>query len=223
MGSDLSTHILLIRHGETDWNAQGRIQGHLQVPLNARGLRQADALARRLAGSPFAAVHTSDLVRARQTAEAVADVCGLSVQVDERLREWDLGILAGMNISAAAQEQPDTFRIYRERIVDLPIPGGESIRQRFARVTECIEEIADVYSGQTLVVVSHGGPLGDCYRRALDIDPGKRIRIDLFNAAINRLRINGDNWEIDSWADTAHLESIGSLSNLESRKIVNDG
>jgi len=219
----VTTRILLIRHGETDWNAQGRIQGHLEVPLNTRGLRQADALAQRLAGGSFAAVYSSDLMRARQTAEAVADVCGLSVQLDKRLREWDLGILAGMSITAALQEQPETFRIYRERIVDRSIPGGESIRQRFARVTESIEEIACAYRGETLVVVSHGGPLGDCYRRALDIDPGKRIRIDLFNAAINHLRIDGDNWQIESWADKTHLESIGSISNLEFRKVINDG
>lgn len=209
----MSTRINLIRHGETDWNAEGRIQGHLPIPLNTRGREQAEALAVHLNDVPFDAVYSSDLLRARQTAEAIVRLSGHEILFDERLREWDLGELCGLLRTQVEQAHPQAARVRREYLVDEPMPGGESIRQRYERVTSAISDIASLHPGGNVIVVSHGGPLGDCYRCAIGKGVGERMKIDLFNASINRIRIDGDDWRLESWGFTDHLAAIGSLQN----------
>lgn len=213
----MTTRIILIRHGETDWNDQGRIQGHLPVPLNTRGKAQAEALATHLQRDSFDAVYSSDLLRARQTAETIVRVNGHALRLDQRLREWDLGMLSGMLRTEAEHDHPQIARIYRDYLVDDVIPGGESIRQRFERITAAISDIATRHPGGCVLAVSHGGPLGDCYHRAVGKDVGARLRIDLFNASINRIRVDGDHWSVDSWAQIEHLADVGSLLNWEGR------
>lgn len=214
----MPTEILLIRHGETDWNVHRRIQGHRPTGLNARGLAQAQALAKRLCDRPFAAIYSSDLPRARQTAEAIAAPRGHQIHLDSRLREWDLGVLSGLTAQEAQRSQPEALRLYRERIVDTTIPGGESIRQRFRRVTDTVQEIAERHPESTVVCVSHGGPLGDCYRQALGVGAESRVKPDLFNAAINQIHIDSNGWTLGTWADTDHLAELGALGNWEARR-----
>lgn len=213
----MSTRIILVRHGETDWNVEGRIQGHLPVPLNAQGAAQAEALAIHLRNVQFDVMYSSDLLRARQTAELIAEVSGHEILEDERLREWDLGILSGLLRTEAERGHPQAARIYREYLVDQIVPGGESIRQRFERVTKAIADFAARHPGETVVVVSHGGPLGDCYHRAAGKGVEERMKVDLFNASINRIGIDGDLWSLESWAQVEHLSAIGSLPNWEGR------
>lgn len=213
----MSTNIILIRHGETDWNAKGRIQGHLPVPLNARGAAQAEALALHLRDIPFDTIYSSDLLRARQTAGMIAELSGHEIQRDARLREWDLGILTGMLRVDAEREQPKAANIYRNYLVDQVIPDGESIRERFERVTHAVADIAAQHPGETVLVVSHGGPLGDCYRRAVGKGVEVRMKVDLFNASLNRVQIEESRWTLQSWGEIDHLSDIGSLPNWEGR------
>lgn len=213
----MTTQIVLIRHGETDWNVEGRIQGHLQIPLNRRGRAQAEALGTHLQGARFDAVYSSDLLRALQTAQAIVRHGGHQIRENERLREWDLGVLAGLRRTQAEHDQPKAAKIRRDYLVDEPIPGGESIRQRFERVTGAVSDIAAHHRGGRVLVVSHGGPLGDCYRRATGSGIEARMKIDLFNASINEVDIDGDSWTLKSWAQTEHLAAIGSLPNWEGR------
>jgi len=208
----MSTRITLIRHGETDWNAEGRLQGHLQVPLNRRGWAQAEALATQLQDIRFDAVYSSDLLRTLQTTWAIVRHSGQAVRTDERLREWDLGVLAGLYQTQVERDQPQTARIWRDYSVDEPIPGGESLRRRFERVTEAIAEIAAHHRGECVLVVSHGGPLGDCYRRTVGKGIEERLRIDLRNAMINRIRIDCDDWTVEAWAQADHLAAADLLS-----------
>lgn len=215
----MATQIILIRHGETDWNVEGRIQGHLPIPLNERGQAQADTVAARLKAVPFSALYSSDLLRACQTAEAIARTSGNEVTCDERLREWDLGVLSGLMRSLAEDLHPEAFGIYRNRIIDEPVPGGESVRQRYERVTGAVQEIASAHPEETVVVVSHGGPLGDCYRRASGAPLDSGISVDLFNASINVIRIDSNGWEVESWGDIDHLENLGTLANWEGRTL----
>jgi probable phosphoglycerate mutase len=214
----MSTVVWLIRHGETAWNAEERIQGHLQVPLNTRGREQAAAVAACLAGEPITAIYASDLIRASCTAAPIADALGLTVRLDARLREWDLGVLTGLSKEQAQHQQPDAYAIYRRRLVDRPVPGGESIRSRVDRVTDALTEITRAHDGEQVVVVSHGGPLGDCYRRAVGALIDERMEVDLHNAAINRLRMDADDWHIERWGERTHLAQIGTLANLEGRR-----
>jgi len=215
----MPTRVILIRHGETDWNVEGRIQGHLPIPLNERGLAQAEAVAARLETVPFAALYSSDLLRARQTAEAVGRGCGHEVRTDPRLREWDLGILSGLMRTVAEELHPEAFGIFRNRIVGEPVPGGESIRARFERVTEAVQDIASAHPGETAVAVTHGGPLGDCYRRAVGAHLESKMKIDLFNAGINVVQVEGATWHLESWGAVDHLEEIGTLANWEGRTL----
>jgi probable phosphoglycerate mutase len=215
----MATRVILVRHGETDWNAEGRIQGHLPVPLNERGRAQAEAVGARLEPVPFAALYSSDLLRARQTAEAIGRASGQRVRDDRRLREWDLGILSGLMRSVAEELHPEAFGIFRKRLLDEPVPGGESIRARYERVTAAVQEIADRHPGETVVAVSHGGPLGDCYRHAVGAPMGSQMRIDLFNAGVSVLRVMGEDWHLESWGAVDHLEAIGTLANWEGRTI----
>jgi probable phosphoglycerate mutase len=215
----MSTSIILIRHGETDWNAEGRIQGHLPVPLNARGMAQAEALGDHLQTVPFDAVYSSDLLRTRQTAEAIVNRSGHEIRMDARLREWDLGMLSGLLRTQAERDHPRTAQIYRDYLVDEPIPGGESIRGRFERVTAAVSDIAAQHPGESVLVVSHGGPLGDCYRRAIGKGVEERVKPDLFNASINRIRVDGDDWSVDAWAQVGHLvESPSAYPDLTVRE-----
>lgn len=208
----MSTRITLVRHGETAWNAEGRLQGHLQIMLNRRGWAQAKTLATCLQDTCFNAVYSSDLLRALQTAWMIIRHQGQAVRTDARLREWDLGVLAGLGRAQTEREQPHAARIRREHLVDEPIPGGESLRQRFERVTGAITEIAARHRGECVLVVSHGGPLGDCYRRAVGRGIEERMRIDLRNATLNQIDIDGDDWTVESWAQTEHLTAAGLLS-----------
>ena len=213
----MSTKVILVRHGETDWNAEGRIQGHLPVPLNERGLAQAEAVATQLAPLDFSALYSSDLVRARQTAEAIARCKGMSIRSDERLREWDLGILSGLTRSAAGKLRAEAYGIFLNHLVDEPIPEGESMRARYRRVISAVQDIASVHQGETVVVVSHGGPLGDCYRRAAGAPLESRVKIDLFNAGINVIRVTGKEWIVEDWGSVDHLDGVGTLANWEGR------
>lgn len=207
----MTTELTIVRHGETAWNAAGRIQGHLGEGLNARGRAQAQAAARRLAGERFVALISSDLERALETATAISTATGLPVRPDPRLREWDLGILSGRLRSDAERDHPHAFRIYSEHRVEPEVPGGESIRARYRRTTGCLEAIAAEFPGGRVVVVSHGGVLDDFYRRATGKPLDAPRDFQLYNAGLHRFRIDAKRWELIVWGDIEHLEGIGSM------------
>ena len=221
----MNTDIIVVRHGETDWNREHRIQGHLAIGLNERGRAQAAALARRLARRPadegFDALYSSDLLRARQTADAIARPLALSVSTDARLREWDLGVLAGETHASAQRRCPATLAIYREARPDAVVPGGESIRQRYRRVIAAVEDIARAHRGGRVLVVTHGGPLDDCYRRARGLSLEAPRGFDLLNASLNRFVLDLGRgevaWTLMQWSDVAHLdgaEVLGSTAGV---------
>lgn len=214
----MTTTLILIRHGETEWNATGRIQGHRPVSLNERGQKQAQAVAHRLQNEPFDALYSSDLSRTVQTAEAIAALTQHPIHTDARLREWDLGILSGLKRTEAQAHHPDAYGIYKEGRVDEPIPNGESIQNRYTRVTTCLEKIATNHPNQTLVIVTHGGPLGDCYRRATNLSFEKPLGVELYNGGLNIINIDHTNWALETWGDIDHLKDIGSMGDWEGRK-----
>jgi broad specificity phosphatase PhoE len=142
------TNLVLVRHGQTDWNLEGRYQGQKDVPLNAAGLEQAHQLAQKLAGQHFMALFSSDLQRASKTAEILGQVLGLPVRIDRRLREINQGCMEGQLV--------DFVFLKRNQDVDTPVPGGESIRQVADRVAAAIDDIAQTYAPGPLLVVTHG-------------------------------------------------------------------
>jgi probable phosphoglycerate mutase len=202
------TEICLIRHGETAWNAELRIQGHRDLPLNETGVLQAEALARRLAERHFDAIYASDLVRARQTAEPLARTRKLPVRIDAALRERNFGSWEGktreelLSIDAAMVEA-----LAARRPDDFP-PGGESLRQHLTRVLSCLSRLASRHAGETIAVVTHGGTLDLVYRHVHGVPIERPRDFPLPNASINWLSVSDDRWRLTSWGDTAHLDGI---------------
>jgi probable phosphoglycerate mutase len=152
--------LVLVRHGETDWNRSGRAQGHADVPLNALGRAQAEAVARVLAGFGPVRLWSSDLARARQTAEAIAMATGLEIACDPRLREYDVGKRSGLTLEEAAERYPEECAAYRAGTSATLVPGEESTEQVHQRVVpalrDCFSWLGD---GQTGIAVLHGACL----------------------------------------------------------------
>lgn len=209
-----TTQFILVRHGETDWNRQGRIQGHLDSPLNAEGMAQAGRLADRLRSESFDAIVSSDLGRARSTAEIIAAQTGHVVSVDARLRERNYGIFQGLTLRQAEARYPDAYSSYRDESVGHTIPGGESTRDCFARHLACLNQLAARHAGQRLVVVAHGGVLDGLHRHAMRLPHvGARV-FTIVNASLNWFTCDAGEWRLDRWADVAHLGRSESLDDV---------
>lgn len=150
------TRLLLVRHGETDSNVEGRSQGRRDVPLNEHGRRQAAALAERLGADPPAAVYASPLQRAQDTAAAIAAACGVAVSTDERLAELDQGELDGLTPQEMRERNPEFLqRWMSDDPSELTMPGGESLADAQRRMLDAVREIAARYVDETVVAVSH--------------------------------------------------------------------
>jgi broad specificity phosphatase PhoE len=152
------TTIHLVRHGETDWNRDLRWQGHADPPINEWGRDQARALGDELAGTPFAAVYSSDLRRAVETAEIVAARLDLPVAVEAALREIDVGSWEGLTLAEIEARSPEAVRRWDDG-GEHGWEGGESHEQMAARVRAAIQRIAAQHRGEQVLVVSHGGPI----------------------------------------------------------------
>jgi probable phosphoglycerate mutase len=207
--SNNETRILLIRHGETAWNAERRLQGHLDIALNTEGERQAALLASALASERIDAIVSSDLLRARQTAEAVARVHGMPLQIDRTLRERCYGGFEGLLYSEIAQRFPLEFAAWQARDIDAVLPlganRGETFRQFNSRVTTAMLRWARSHPGKTLALVAHGGVLECAYRAALDMPLETPRDFKVHNASINRFTVHADQLRLTSWGETAHL------------------
>jgi probable phosphoglycerate mutase len=201
--------LILIRHGETAWNAERRLQGHLDIALNAHGERQAAALAVALAHQHFDLVVASDLRRAHQTAQAIAQARGLPLQVDPALRERCYGGFEGLRYADIEQRFPLEFAAWQGREVDAVLPPGanrgETFRQFNARVTGAIVRWGQAHPGKTLALVAHGGVLECAYRAALGLPLETPRDFKVHNASINRFTLSGGVLALQSWGETEHL------------------
>jgi broad specificity phosphatase PhoE len=150
------TELWLVRHGQTDWNVEGRFQGQSDVPLNSAGLAQASDLAAKLAGHKFSAVYSSDLMRARQTAIAIAGRLGLPVRVDRRLREICQGEWEGLLVGEVRQRYSQDFSVPYHDTARSRAPGGESVIQLAERLIQAANDIAAAFPAQSVLIVSHG-------------------------------------------------------------------
>ena len=203
------TELLLIRHGETDWNVQGRFQGQIDVPLNALGLRQAALTAERLAGERFDAFYCSDLLRTRQTAAPTEQRLALAAAPDAALREQHFGILEGLSFDEVKARHPELLAAWMRHDPEYALPEGESVRDFHARVIGALHALAERHAGQRLAVVTHGGVLDMVFRtvHALPLVGPRTCPIP--NAGLNHLRVRqGGRLEIVAWADDAHLAEL---------------
>ncbi|MGK5022855.1 histidine phosphatase family protein [Janthinobacterium lividum] len=207
----MSTTILLIRHGETAWNAGRRLQGHIDIALNAAGLAQAGALGQALADAPLAAIIASDLQRAQQTAQAVADVQDLPVQIDPLLRERCYGAFEGLLYADIAARYAHEYAQWQSRQIDAVMPSGEreaeSFRQFYARANGAIARWAQQYEGQTIAIVAHGGVLECAYREALGMALDSPRDFQVKNASVNRFLYADGKLHLVHWGNIEHLSA----------------
>lgn len=205
------TRILAIRHGETAWNVDTRIQGHLDIPLNAQGLRQAAHLAQALAeGDAVDAVYASDLSRAHATASAIAQALQQSVTAHPGLRERHFGEFQGRTFAEIEVELPEHAWHWRKRTPDwVPPGGGESLEMLRERILNTVNELAARHTGQQIVLVAHGGVLDILYRAATRLELQAPRTWQLTNTAVNRLLWSPQGLSMVGWGDTSHLDLLG--------------
>jgi len=199
------TRIIAIRHGETAWNAASRLQGQLDIPLNALGRAQAAQLAAALHDEGISAVISSDLGRAADTARALAEPLGLPLQLDAALRERGFGTMEGHTFEEIDRDMPDMARRWRIRDPDFGPPGGERLAEFYARSVAAAERLALAHAGRTIALVSHGGVLDCLYRAAARIELQASRTWQLGNAAINRLLHSPEGFVLVGWNDHQHL------------------
>jgi probable phosphoglycerate mutase len=204
-GVDAATRVIVLRHGQTAWNADTRIQGQLDIPLDDTGRQQAERLALALADEGLDAIYSSDLLRARATAEPLAQRCGLPLATDMRLRERGFGRFEGLTHAEIGLRWPEDAARWRQREPGFAPGGGETLLQFHARCVPAAAELAARHPGQVIALVAHGGVLDALYRAATRLAPEAPRSWQLGNATINRLLWNGSGFVLVGWDDARHL------------------
>jgi probable phosphoglycerate mutase len=201
------TRIIAIRHGETAWNVDTRIQGQLDIPLNPKGRWQAERLAHALKGESIAAIYASDLTRAWETATYLGHSQDLPITKEIGLRERGFGEFEGKTFAEIEVLSPEQSLRWRKRDPHFHPAGGESLIALHARVIEAAERLAALHPGEQIALVGHGGVMDVLYRAATRLDIQAPRSWTLGNAAINRLLWTPEGFTLVGWADTQHLDS----------------
>jgi len=201
----LMTKIVLVRHGETFWNLESRIQGHLDSPLTEKGITQAEALAQHLKSQSFATLYSSDLGRAYETARRISEKNGLSISVKTCLRERNLGILQGQLKGELEKNFPKEAPYYRANDPDYLIPEGETLRQLSQRSVKCLEAIAQKHDGERILVVTHNGVLVSILKNTLCIPLETPRYFVSLNTGINVFSYHNKIWKLEVWGDSSHF------------------
>ncbi len=202
----MTTTFIIIRHGETFWNREHRIQGHRDSALTPEGIAQAEACARRLQSEAIDVVIASDLNRVQHTANILTGDRNLPTTFDASLRERCFGIGEGMTYAEMETKYPQMFSTTGLVDAELTLPEGESRAVFHHRVKSSIEGLTVAHAGKRILVVTHGGVLGVIYRWLNDLPVGAQ-RIAIPNVGYNRLSVGPDGWKIDVWGDTSHLSA----------------
>lgn len=202
--------ITAVRHGETAWNVDTRIQGQMDIGLNARGQWQAQQLGAALAERGIGPIYSSDLARAHHTALAIAAHAGIApetVALHSGLRERAFGVFEGRTHAEIETHWPDEALRWRQRVPDWAPGGGESPLQLRQRVAQTVAQIAARHPGEHIALVAHGGVLDMLYRLATGQAVDAPRTWELGNCAINRLLWTPQGLSLVGWADTAHLDT----------------
>lgn len=200
--------LILVRHGVTAWNKVRRFQGQIDIPLDDEGRDQAARAGRRLAREPVSAVYSSDLGRARQTAEAIASALALPLRTDTGLRERHYGAFEGRTHDEIRVADPEAWARWHAREPDYVLPGGgESLQTFNGRVRTTLRTLARRHRGERVVAVTHGGVLDCAYRLASGLPLSAPRTYDLLNASLNRIAWDDEGFRVLAWADVAHLHA----------------
>ena len=204
------TQVVLVRHGETEWNRDQRVQGHLDVPLSERGVEQAERLAAWIKDEPTDAVLTSDLQRARVTAEILA-AGRVPVLLEARLREGRFGLFEGLTGAEARASYPEEYRAWREDAIRHRPPGGETLEDLQRRCMEALAERLPAYPGETVLVVAHGGPIRVMVCGLLELPMSVYPRLRVENTAVTRILFTERGAILAGFNETAHLRASEAM------------
>ena len=202
-------HLMLVRHGETEWNVQRRYQGQSDVPLSEIGNQQAESIAGRLAGQEIDAIYASDLKRAWQTAQVIAAQIGLDVISEPRLRELKFGILEGLTFEEAEEKYPEMITAWLDDFNNTP-ERAETIDMFNARIVSLLDDLKRKHDEQVVLLVGHGGSLSEILRAVLGLSLEKRWYIQMENASLSEVLIADDYVALNRLNDTCHLVVLGS-------------
>jgi len=200
-------HLMLVRHGETEWNVQRRYQGQSDVSLSELGHRQAIHIAERLAGQKIDALYASDLKRAMETARAIAERNNMEILPEPRLRELKFGILEGLTFEEAEDQYPEMISAWLEDFNNTP-DGAETIDQFNVRIISFLDDLKQRHDGQIVLLVGHGGSLSEILRVILGLSPERRWYIEMENASLSEVLLAEDYVAIKRLNDTCHLSDI---------------
>ncbi len=199
------TKLILVRHGQTAWNKEGRFQGQSDVALSEEGIQQAEALAAHFPVDSVDAVYSSDLVRARRTAEIIAERFGLRVETKQSLRELHFGDWEGLTYDEIVGHWPDALANFLQHPDILEVPNGETFPQVRKRAMDAIDDILKEQEGKTVVLTAHGGILRTILTAVLHMPLQYLWSIRQFNTAVSIVSYEEGNWTIELMNSTAHL------------------
>ena len=202
---DVMTRVILVRHGQTKWNVELKYQGHSEVELTPTGIEQAKLVAGRLAKEPLAAVYSSDLGRARMTAQYIAERHSLPVITVSDLREYHFGEWEGLSFKQIAERWPDISASFFRNPDDIRIPGGETFRDVKARAESAVKRLVSQHPDQTIVIVSHGGTIRTILCAALGLHLNRVWAIKQDNTAVNVIEYHDADSIVALVNDTHHL------------------
>jgi probable phosphoglycerate mutase len=208
----MTTRLCIVRHGETAWNAEHRVQGQLDVPLNAIGQAQALAASKVLSKEKFDAIYSSDLTRARQTAAPTAGMLSLKVLFEKDLRERHYGIFERLTYAEVKVRFPEDYARFEARDPEYAFRTGEALKDFSARSIAAISRIIGKHENQNILVFTHGGVLDMLYRHITGLSLSAERKFGIPNAGLNRVEVSVAGWQVRDWADVAHLE--GALDDI---------
>lgn len=200
-------HLILVRHGETEWNKERRYQGQADIPLSSTGKQQAKLVAKRLVEYKFDAIYASDLKRARQTASAITEKNNLTIISEPRLREMSFGVLEGLTWNEAQEQYPEVVTAWLNDY-NQPPEGGESLEVFTARITSFLNELKQKHEGQIVLLTAHGGSLGEFLRLVLGLSSEGRWYFEMENASLSEILISKDFVSLKRLNETCHLISL---------------
>ena len=207
--------VLIVRHGETEWNATGRIQGHTDVTLSEKGRWQARLMAGRLADVPIRAAYCSDLKRATETAKIILGERDIQLNPTPRLREYHKGVFEGLTAAEMQSKHPELFSASLLKDLDFAPTGGESIIQTSARIAGFLADVKQMHGNDPVLIVGHGGSLRAVLVTLLGLPLEATWRFIIGNCSLTVIETYPDNTVLTLYNDTSHLNGTGTGENIK--------
>ncbi|MBK7317747.1 alpha-ribazole phosphatase [Candidatus Villigracilis affinis] len=198
--------LFLTRHGQTDWNIAGRYQGQSDTPLNETGLRQAEQIAKRLSSETIHAIYSSDLSRAANTAQSIADFHSLEIKKDSRWRELSFGDWEGLTYQEMSAHSPELFEAWMKDPLTISTPNGETLAQLAERVKAAFDEIKEEHADQTVLVVAHSGSLQSLLAVTLGVDLNRYWQFRISQASLSEMNVYEDSVVLNLLNDVSHFQ-----------------